>query len=125
MRHCLVSGQAVHDVDKCSLLHLQAGEATDLLFTLLDADGTNRISKEEFMHLVTVLKVKWEQDQVQTYLEHHWPRLYHSSAFQAVRRVVLSDAFQYSALHNKLPALHVPMYQLATLWQSCGIAVST
>jgi hypothetical protein len=44
-------------------------------------------------------QVRWEQEEVVTYLEHHWPRLYHSSTFQVVRRVVLSDAFQWGALH--------------------------
>ena len=81
---------------------VQAGSATNLLFAMLDEDGSNRISKSEFMHLVTVLKVQWEEEEVTTYLEHHWPRLYQSRVFQAIRSVVLSDAFQWGALTHAL-----------------------
>ena len=37
---------------------MQEGSATNLLFAMLDADGTDRISREEFMQLVTVLRVQ-------------------------------------------------------------------
>ena len=76
---------------------MQAGSATDLLFATLDQEGDNRVSEAEFMSLVTVLKVNWEEEEVATYCERVWPRLYHSSAFQWVRRVVLSSWFQYGA----------------------------
>lgn len=76
---------------------MQAGSATDLLFATLDQEGDDRVSEEEFMSLVTVLKVNWEEEEVATYFERVWPRLYHSSAFQWVRKVVLSSFFQYGA----------------------------
>jgi hypothetical protein len=47
---------------------VQEGSATNLLFAMLDADGTNRISKSEFMHLVTVLKVAPHSLDCQTHL---------------------------------------------------------
>ena len=43
--------------------------------------------------------MQWEEEEVVTYLERHWPRLYHSRLFQGMRAVVLSDAFQWGALH--------------------------
>lgn len=64
---------------------------------MLDTDGSNRVTLAEFLQLVTVLKVQWEEEEVVTALERHWPLLFHSSMFQAIRRWVLSDSFQYGA----------------------------
>jgi hypothetical protein len=76
---------------------VQGGVAGDLLFAALDTERNNVISKEEFMELCTVLKVKWEEETRETYLERTWPRLYHSRAFQTLRKVVLSSAFEFGA----------------------------
>jgi hypothetical protein len=56
------------------------------------------VSREEFMELCTVLKVQWEEEGRATYLERHWPALYRSATFQALRRAVLSNVFQWGAL---------------------------
>ena len=74
---------------------MQGGVADSLLFAALDTERNNMISKEEFMELCTVLKVKWEEEDRATYLERTWPSLYHSASFQALRRVVLSSAFEW------------------------------
>jgi hypothetical protein len=58
------------------------------------------ISREEFMELCTVLKVQWEEEGRATYLERHWPALYRSTTFQALRRAVLSNVFQWGALRS-------------------------
>jgi hypothetical protein len=67
------------------------------MFALLDTDGSNRVSRSEFLQLVSILKIQWEEEEVVTYLEHHWPHLYHMATFQRIRTVVLSNGFQYGA----------------------------
>jgi hypothetical protein len=74
---------------------VQAGSETELLFTVLDQEPDDVITEAEFMSLVTVLKVKWEMEEVATHLERIWPQLLGMASFQRFRKIVLSDYFQY------------------------------
>jgi hypothetical protein len=65
-----------------------------LVFAALDATQDDQISEQEFMELVTVLKVQWEKEETETFLERHHPKLFNSSIFQTIRKAVLNPYFQ-------------------------------
>lgn len=77
---------------------MQSGEtAAALLFGALDRAGDNKISRLEFMELCTVLKVQWEEEEKDTWLQVNYPKLYRSSSFQRIRSIVLDAWFQTGA----------------------------
>eukprot|EP01024_Parvocaulis_polyphysoides_P019195 TRINITY_DN18659_c0_g3_i2.p1 TRINITY_DN18659_c0_g3~~TRINITY_DN18659_c0_g3_i2.p1 ORF type:complete len:400 (-),score=35.55 TRINITY_DN18659_c0_g3_i2:335-1393(-) len=70
-------------------------QAASLMFAMLDDDGTDVLSRANFVKLVTVLHVKFERVEKETYLERNFPALFKSSVFQGFKRAVLSIWFEY------------------------------
>eukprot|EP01026_Neomeris_dumetosa_P006098 TRINITY_DN11906_c0_g1_i2.p1 TRINITY_DN11906_c0_g1~~TRINITY_DN11906_c0_g1_i2.p1 ORF type:complete len:290 (-),score=11.95 TRINITY_DN11906_c0_g1_i2:192-1040(-) len=69
-----------------------------LMFAMLDSDGTEVLSPHNFVKLVTVLHVKFERVEMETYLERNFPRLFKSVIFQGFKRAVLSQWFEYGMM---------------------------
>eukprot|EP01023_Acetabularia_acetabulum_P005209 TRINITY_DN12128_c0_g1_i3.p1 TRINITY_DN12128_c0_g1~~TRINITY_DN12128_c0_g1_i3.p1 ORF type:complete len:411 (-),score=30.82 TRINITY_DN12128_c0_g1_i3:7-1239(-) len=69
-----------------------------LMFAMLDDDGTDILSRNNFVKLVTVLHVKFERVDKETYLERNYPALFKSRVFQGFKHAVLSVWFEYSMM---------------------------
>jgi len=66
-----------------------------LLFALLDKDGSNQISEDEFMNFGKVMMVEFERSDVYTTLvEKYLPALYGSTRYQKFSSFVKSDWFE-------------------------------
>ena len=64
-----------------------------LLFALLDKDGSNQISEDEFMNFGRVMAVEFVRaDSYQPYVEKHYPALFNSAGYQ-VRTFIELDCF--------------------------------
>lgn len=71
-----------------------------LLFALLDKDGSNKISEDEFMNFGKVMLVEFDRaDTYETFVEKHFPRLFNSARYQ-VRQTYACRIFSlyYSSL---------------------------
>lgn len=65
-----------------------------LLFAILDRDGTNFISEEEFMNFGNVLLLEFVSTSAYTtFVEHHFPNIYESDGFRKFRNGVQSERF--------------------------------
>lgn len=54
-----------------------------LLFALLDKDGSNKISEEEFMNFTNVLLVEFDRaDLYETFIQRRFPAIYNSAPYQ-------------------------------------------
>eukprot|EP01025_Chloroclados_australasicus_P026635 TRINITY_DN2644_c0_g2_i3.p1 TRINITY_DN2644_c0_g2~~TRINITY_DN2644_c0_g2_i3.p1 ORF type:complete len:1597 (-),score=226.96 TRINITY_DN2644_c0_g2_i3:362-4915(-) len=69
-----------------------------LVFAMLDDDGTEVLSRKNFVKLVTVLHVRFEKVEKDTFLERNFPTLFKSRIFQGFKRVVLSAWFEYAMM---------------------------
>lgn len=89
-------------MDLLSLLNLDFPEfrtlredETKLLFAVLDRDGTNNISEEEFMEFANVLLLEFVNTaDYKSFLETKMPRLYYSPVWQLFCRMVKSQYFE-------------------------------
>lgn len=68
-----------------------------LLFAILDKDGSNSISKDEFMDFANVLLLEFEKITVQmTLFQKLFPTIFHSSRFNAFRNFLESNTFEFT-----------------------------
>lgn len=69
---------------------------TNLLFAILDRDGSSAITEEEFMDFGSVLLLDFvKASEYETFMETRFPRLFISDRYQAFCRVVQSSWFEY------------------------------
>uniref|UniRef100_A0A0G4H9A8 EF-hand domain-containing protein n=1 Tax=Chromera velia CCMP2878 TaxID=1169474 RepID=A0A0G4H9A8_9ALVE len=69
-----------------------------LAFAMLDRDGDDKISPENFMLLVAFMHLTFEKVENETFLDRRFPSLAKSPCFLRFRIFVLSDTFQYGML---------------------------
>lgn len=71
-------------------------EQTQLLFTALDRDGDETISRDEFLGIVDALQLKFvlELENISP-VERFFPSLYHTEGWQHVAKYVRSKSFSY------------------------------
>ncbi|RYH05590.1 hypothetical protein EON65_44275, partial [archaeon] len=69
------------------------GYAKNLLIDILDVDGDGKISIEDFLFLLDVVRIKLAIDVKLTFIEKYFPKLAHSEFFLKTKRVVDSRMF--------------------------------
>jgi Ion transport protein len=73
---------------------LSSKDQCELVFALLDKDGTETITPDEFMNLGLVLQLEMvHHSAYQTALERYWPALHQSSFFQRIQHAIRSPRF--------------------------------
>ena len=71
-------------------------EEAELLFAVLDSGGENQISEGEFMSFCKVMLLQFERASAYTtFIERHFPSIFHSDPFQAFTKGIKSEIFEH------------------------------
>ena len=71
-------------------------EEAELLFAVLDSGGEDRISEGEFMSFCKVMLLQFERASAYTtFIESHFPSLFHSESFQSFAEGIKSETFEH------------------------------
>ena len=82
--------------EDCPEIRYIPPEEAELLFAVLDSGGENRISEEEFMSFCKVMLLQFERASAYTtFIEHHFPSLFHSESFQSFSDAIKSNIFEH------------------------------
>lgn len=83
---------------ECACCVQSREESAAAVFGALDRASENKLSRLDFMELCTVLKVQSHDEERNTWLRVHHPKLYYSLAFQRITSLVLHPWFQAGAI---------------------------
>jgi two pore calcium channel protein len=82
--------------EDCPEIRYIPPEEAELLFAVLDSGGENRISESEFMSFCKVMLLQFERASAYTtFIEHHFPSLFHSESFQSFSDAIKSNLFEH------------------------------
>eukprot|EP01026_Neomeris_dumetosa_P055650 TRINITY_DN5067_c0_g1_i3.p1 TRINITY_DN5067_c0_g1~~TRINITY_DN5067_c0_g1_i3.p1 ORF type:complete len:549 (+),score=25.29 TRINITY_DN5067_c0_g1_i3:223-1647(+) len=74
------------------------GDITKLIFAVLDSDGSQVLTFENFRMLVNVLHMRFERIEEDTFFERNYPVLFKSKLFQVFKQIVMSVWFDYGMI---------------------------
>eukprot|EP01025_Chloroclados_australasicus_P021271 TRINITY_DN2233_c0_g1_i2.p1 TRINITY_DN2233_c0_g1~~TRINITY_DN2233_c0_g1_i2.p1 ORF type:complete len:944 (-),score=76.29 TRINITY_DN2233_c0_g1_i2:3939-6458(-) len=94
------------------LLPQVKGEFVKLMFAVLDFDGSQVLTFENFRMLMSVLRIRFERIEEETYLERKYPAFFKSPFFQTFKNIVLSVWFEYGMM------LILLIMGIFTVWES-------
>eukprot|EP01024_Parvocaulis_polyphysoides_P031161 TRINITY_DN28237_c0_g2_i3.p1 TRINITY_DN28237_c0_g2~~TRINITY_DN28237_c0_g2_i3.p1 ORF type:complete len:503 (-),score=-16.38 TRINITY_DN28237_c0_g2_i3:60-1568(-) len=72
----------------------------NMVYWMLDTNSNDVLSKSEFMNILTVLRLKFDPIERDTFVKLWYPTLYESDIFQGLNTFVKSEKFDYIGVTN-------------------------